>query len=426
MNIHVVQPGDTIYSIASSYGLDPKRLSLENDIVNPEDLIVGEAIIIINPSQTYIVKEGDTLESISNNNGIEVMELLRNNPNIANRNLYIGEELVISYIGMRGGNIKTNGFAYPFISKDILQKTLPYLTYLTIYSYEYKRDGSINDLDDLAVIELAKEYGVAPMMFITAANMGDNIDEEIAHNMIHDSTLQNTLIGNMISALKSKGYYGINLETPFILPGDRQGYVDFVANVTKHLNDQNLFVTVTIEPSAFEVSTEIIYSGTDYSGISEAANEVLFQLTYAWRYPYNIPISVLPFDTVIGTLEYATTLIPPEKCILGISNIGYLWEFPYLSRITITNFLNNDSALELARYTNSIIQFNNPTRTTYYRYIENEREYMAWFKDNRVIYPMLVYSQGYGLQGISIWSIMHFITNTWLMINAQYTIEKII
>jgi spore germination protein len=51
---------------------------------------------------------------------------------------------------------------------------------------------------------------------------------------------------------------------------------------------------------------------------------------------------------------------------------------------------------------------------------------MAWFKDIRVIYPMLVYSQGYGMQGISIWSIMHFNTNTWLMINAQYEIEKLV
>jgi spore germination protein len=426
MNIHVVQPGDTIYTIASSYGVDPERLSIDNDITDPNNLILGEALAVFKPKQTYIVQEGDNLESIANTQGTDVMELLRNNPNISGRELYIGETLVISYVGIKAAKIKTNGFAYPFINIEILRKTLPYLTYLTIYTYEYKENGSIGDVIDSEAIQLAKDYGVVPIMFLAAANDEYNNNEEIAHILINDMKIQNKFIDNILKVLQNKGYSGVNMETPFVKPGDRKAYVNLITKITERLNSEGYSVMVTIEPSTFEVSTGIIYSGVDYEGLGNAANDVLYQLTYAWRYPSSLPISVLHFDAVMETLAKAVTRIPSDKCILGISDIGYLWEFPYFSAITIVNFLNNNAALELARDTDSIIQFNEPTRTTYFRYIDNEREYMAWFKDIRVIYPMLVYSQGYGMQGISIWSIMHFNTNTWLMINAQYEIEKLV
>ncbi len=32
MQIYLVQPGDTIYSIANAHSVSPERLSLENDI----------------------------------------------------------------------------------------------------------------------------------------------------------------------------------------------------------------------------------------------------------------------------------------------------------------------------------------------------------------------------------------------------------
>ncbi|SHO52864.1 LysM peptidoglycan-binding domain-containing protein [Anaerocolumna xylanovorans] len=425
MNIHVVQPGETIYTIANSYGVSPERLSVENDIIDPNSLTIGEALVIIRPGQTYIVQEGDSLESIAKNHEMDVMELLRNNPNVSGRELYTGEELVISYIGRKTVPIKTNGFAYPFIDRSVLRKTLPYLTYLTVYSYEITRKGNLIDIDDSEIIQMAGDYGVAPIMFITAPDEGDNVDTDIAHILISDEQVQNTFIDDTLSILHNKGYYGININTPYIQPQDRQSYVDFIAGITERLNSEGFLVIVTIAPSTFEVSTGIIYKGIDYIGLSQAANNVLYQLTYAWKYPYSLPISVLPFEAVMRTLDKATTLIPPEKCIVGTSIVGYLWEFPYFAARTNTNFLNYHSAIELAKDTGSIIEFNEPSRSSYFQYIENEREYMAWFKDSRVIYPTLAYSQGYGLEGISLWNIMYFITNIWLMVNSLYAIEKI-
>lgn len=425
MNIHIVQPGETIHTIADSHGISPERLAAENDIIYSQHLIVGEALVIIKPRKVYIVQEEDTLESIANTQGIDVMELLRNNPNVSNRELFPGEELVISYEGEKTATVKTNGFAYPFIDRETLQKTLPYLTYLTVYSYRVKQDGNLDDIDDLEMIQMAKNYGVAPIMFIAAPHEGRYVDTDIAHIIIDNEEIQNTFIENVLTMLRRKGYSGINMDTPYIQPRDREAYVNLIAKITERLNREGYLVMVTISPSTFEVSTGIIYSGVDYAGLSNASNAVLYQLTYSWGYPYSLPISVLPFERVLQTLKEAVTLIPPEKCILDISIVGYLWEFPYFAAMTIANFLNYHSAIELAEDTNSVIQFNESSCSAYFQYIENDQEYMAWFKDSRVIATVLEYLQKYHIQGVSLWNIMYFITNIWLLINSQYVIEKV-
>ncbi|MGN6712781.1 LysM peptidoglycan-binding domain-containing protein [Anaerocolumna jejuensis] len=425
MYIHIVQPGDTITTIADSYGVSPERIAAENDISNPYKLAIGEALVILQPDKTYNVQKGDTLESIAKSQGTDVMELLRNNPNTSNRELYTGEELVISYADKRTAAVRTNGFAYSFIDRRTLEKTLPYLTYLTIYSYRITENGGLTEVDDSEIIQMARAYRVAPIMFITASNEGSSVNTDIAHTLISNTEIQTAFTNNILDNLHRKGYYGINIDTPFVQPQDRQAYVKFIAKITERLNSEGFFVTVTIAPSTFEVSTGIIYEGIDYTGLSQAANNVLYQLTYVWRYPHSLPISILPFDAIIQTLDKALMLISPEKFVLGFSNVGYLWEFPFFSAIINVNFINYNSAIELANDTGSSILFNEPSRSSYFKFIDSGLEYMAWLKDIRALYPMLEYAQSNELQGISLWNIMYFITNTWLVVNALYVIEKI-
>lgn len=72
MNIHVVQPGDTLSSIAINYGVSEAKLLQDNELINPDNvcppgtLIPGQTIVIVYPVQTYEVQPGDTLDGIAN------------------------------------------------------------------------------------------------------------------------------------------------------------------------------------------------------------------------------------------------------------------------------------------------------------------------------------------------------------------------
>ena len=55
MDIHVVKSGDTLYSIALQHGVPMSQLILDNQLPEPDRLVVGQAIVIQYPEQTYTV-----------------------------------------------------------------------------------------------------------------------------------------------------------------------------------------------------------------------------------------------------------------------------------------------------------------------------------------------------------------------------------
>ena len=75
MEIYVVQPGDTLYLIAQRFGTTVAALQELNRFPNPDQLVVGQAILIPGPSPIplrYTVVRGDTLYLIAQTFGTTV------------------------------------------------------------------------------------------------------------------------------------------------------------------------------------------------------------------------------------------------------------------------------------------------------------------------------------------------------------------
>lgn len=109
---YVVSPGDTLYSIAQRYGMSVDRIAGLNGIQNPSLIYAGQQIMLGATSggpladeqqntapvtDTYTVQSGDTLWSIAASFGITVAQLVEANRNhIPDQNLiYPGQQLVI-------------------------------------------------------------------------------------------------------------------------------------------------------------------------------------------------------------------------------------------------------------------------------------------------------------------------------------------
>ncbi|MBU5333852.1 LysM peptidoglycan-binding domain-containing protein [Anaerocolumna aminovalerica] len=424
MIIHVVQSGDTVDSIAAKYGISVTRLIQENELRRPYNLVEGDALVILYPEVTHTVVEGDTLEGIASSYGISIMELLRNNFFLSDREyIYPGEELVIRYQDSKIGSISTNGYAYPFINRDILRKTLPFLTYLTIFNYRINAQGNLNDIDDREVIQIAKEYGVVPIMLISTVSERGGQDIAIEQNILNNEETQENLIKNILSKMESKGYLGLNIDFQYIHPSNRENFVDLVKKITNELNEEGYFVFVTITPSSFEVETGIIYQGIDYKGLGEAANGIVL-LSYAWGFSYGLPIGILPFVTVRKLIDYAAAQISNNRITMGIPIIGYVWQLPYVEGQTVANSISQENAVELAAGVGATIQYDNETQTSYFHYV-NTYEYMVLFKDARGIDGMLNLMNEYNFHGIATWNIMSFFAQMWLIINSRYNINRL-
>ena len=61
MEIHVVKPGETLYSVALRYGVPMSQLINDNQLIDPSRLVVGQTLVIQYPLLTHTVRSGDTL-----------------------------------------------------------------------------------------------------------------------------------------------------------------------------------------------------------------------------------------------------------------------------------------------------------------------------------------------------------------------------
>lgn len=103
--VHVVLPGDTLSSIAGRYGVSLSRLADANNLADHDVIIAGERIVIpgaSTPSQVtgyserrHLVQPGDTLSSIAQSYGVALAEIVAAN-GLANPNLVVaGQSLNI-------------------------------------------------------------------------------------------------------------------------------------------------------------------------------------------------------------------------------------------------------------------------------------------------------------------------------------------
>jgi spore germination protein len=407
------------------YGVSADKLMLDNNIIDPDRLIVGESLAVMFPKEFYIVQEGDNLEGIAAANEVSVIQLLRNNPQLSDRlYIYPGEELIISFTDEKRSELSINGYAYPFIQASILRKTLPYLTYLTIFYYRITIDGDIIDIEDKELIEMAKLYGVAPIMCISAISELGDADVVATHSILTDKSKQENLINHVLENMKTKSYYGLNIDMQNILLEDRQLYVDFVANISGRARQEGYYVNITLTPRTFPTGTNMMYQGPEYAVLGQLTDGTML-LSYEWGHAHS-PQPALPIAQVRVLLDYSITQIPAEKISIGLPTIGYTWQLPFIPGYTIANSITHDSALTLASEVGATIQRDAASEAPYFQYkYTTDTDYIVWFRDVRSTKALLDLAVEYGLEGIGIWNTMQFASGLWLLVNATFEITKI-
>ena len=96
--VYTVVSGDTLYSIASRYGVSVDEIKNQNNLTS-NNLSIGQRLQIPLKEVTssnfiYTVKKGDTLYGIASSFGLNVIDLINLN-NLDNTNLFIGQEILI-------------------------------------------------------------------------------------------------------------------------------------------------------------------------------------------------------------------------------------------------------------------------------------------------------------------------------------------
>jgi spore germination protein len=426
MDIYVVQPGDTIYSIADRYGVDVAKLVKDNELSNPDRLVPGETIVITNPTKIYLVQDGDTIDEIAASNDTTVGELLRNNPFISEDEfIYPGEVLNISF--ERSGSVTTHGYTNPFIDRSTLVKTLPYLSYLTILNYRTTKNGEVIAYeDDTELLQLSKDYGVIPLMLMTTLTVQGEVDLEITYEVLINEQSQNRLFDNVLRIVRERGYYGVNISAQYLTEANQSVFYNYILNLSNRLHAEGYLSVITVNPRIENSNGGISFEQIDYSTIGEIVDAILF-LQYKWGFNYGPPSPVSSVYNLNVFLDYTLPQVTADKIYAGIPTLGYDWELPYAPGFSKASSLTLSSVMDLARTYNVTIEFDERSQTPYFQYrnVDNTPHEVR-FVNATTINSLLLMLQEKGITGTGIWNIMNYFTQMWLVINCQYNINKLL
>ncbi len=417
MEIYVVQKGDTIDLIADMYGVSPEKLTIDNGLIDPNRLVPGEMIVIVSPSQTHTVMEGETLGSIAALYNITINELLRNNPILTDMEyIYPGQVLTISFD--RTNSIETYGYTNTFINRQLLAKTLPNLTYISIFNYQITESGDIQETgQDTDIIEMAINYGVIPLLHLST------------YDVLGNEALQDRVFENVLNIIRDKGYYGIIISAQYISSENQYLFSNYARRFSEILERESYLTFITINPHIDTFGNEVYFESLDYASISNAVDSILF-LEYRWGLDVIPPGPLISLNELDNFLNYILPQMEADKVVIGFPTFGYRWELPFISGYSRNDLLTRDNFINLAINYGVNIQFDEISQNSYFYYEDTDNSVIArfivWSINAITIDSILKMILERGIYKTGIWNIVSYYAQLWLVINSQYEIIKLL
>lgn len=419
--VHIVKSGEYLWRIAQNYGISLQAILQANRITNLQNIYPGLQLYI--PAVRYQIKTGETLEQIAERYDVSLERLINVN-NIRNTSLvYPGTVIVIP---RKRPSIYVNGYIYDFTenSPNIVREVGEHLTYLSPFAYRIREDGTLETIDDSAIINAAYAENIVPMMAITnftATELGHNL----AHVVLSNADIRANLITNIINTMKIKGYLGVNIDFENVLPSDRENYNEFLELTVQRMHAENFFVSTALAPKTGESQQGLLYEAHDYEAHGRIVDFVVL-MTYEWGYRLGPPQAISPLNRIKQVLDYAVTVIPREKILFGFQLYARDWVLPHVQGMEAETFSMQEAVARAVRY-GVIIHFDSVSQTPFYNYTDSQgRRHQVWFEDARSAQAKFDTVKDYGLKGVSYWALGFAFPQNWTLLQDNFNIIKLI
>ena len=422
MQIYVVKPGDTLFSIGRALGLAPGFLARYNGLQEPYRLAVGQSLLVLYPEQMVTVQPGDTLTSIAASAGTDVASLYRMNPNLSGSDrIYPGQILVTQLEQAVRRPAVVSGYAYPNVSERVLRGILPYAGALAPFTYGFTPEGALVPMDDERLLALAGACGVQPLLHLSTLTAAGAFSAAQAAALLRDPALQQTLTANVLQTMLEKGYEGLDVDFEYLGRDLAEPYAAFIQLLRDTLAPYGLPLITALAPKTSAAQPGTLYEGHNYASLSTASDAVLL-MTYEWGYTYGPPMAVAPVGAVRRVVEFALTQMDAAKILLGFPNYAYDWTLPFTAGATRAQSIGNEAAPLLAAQYGAEIQFDTQSQTPYFTYLDEAGQpHEVWFEDVRSAQAKFALLPEYGLLGLGYWNFMRPFTAGFSLQNYLFT-----
>jgi spore germination protein len=428
MFVHVVKPGESLFSIAKRYGGTTERIRAANEL-EEDRLIPGMSLLIpAGPRSTlrsYTIQEGETIRQIASHVGVPPHIITAVNDRLNEENLEPGTTIWVPSPLRSTRTIDINAFLIPTggeADSEILKDTADCLTFVSLFNYRVRPDGALSGIPDERALAKCIEEKVAPLLTVT--NFDDTrFNPDLARSVIANPTLRLRLITNLVETALKKGYRGINVDFEHLHPEDRNVYNRFISQLAERSRSFSIPVTVTLGPKMADDPKNPLMGAFDYRILGDLADQVIL-MTFEWGWVGGPPMAIAPLNMVRQVLEYAAEVIPPDKIMMGMALYGYNWPTPYQEGNRAAG-ISPKAAVEQAIRSQGHIHFHQEFAAPMYTYRGPRQELrQVWFEDGRSMLAKFHLVDEMGLKGISYWMLGNPFPQNWSLVSSTFAIRK--
>ncbi|MGM7636615.1 LysM peptidoglycan-binding domain-containing protein [Bacillus sp. Hm123] len=469
MIIHVVKRGETLWNISKRYGVNIAQVIAANGLPNPNQLVIGQSIIIPIAARRHTVQSGESLWQIAQKYGVSVAAIAQANGMSSTAILNPGMVLFIpprTHTVQRGENLQQIAQRYGITVQEMIRANqiqnpnlisqgavlvIPFpkpiidvnaytinegeqggkeirevgddLTYASPFAYTMKADGGLEPIDDSAILQAAQAKKVVPLMCITNFTSEDP-GSKLAHTILSSTLLQNRLLINIENIMKEKGYRGLNVDFENVYPSDRELYNQFLQRAVDRLRPQGYSVSTAVAPKTSSEQKGLLYEAHDYAAQGKIVDFIVL-MTYEWGYRFGPPQAISPLNQMKRVVDYAVKVIPRNKIFLGFQVYARDWLLPHVQGQEAQTFDMQEAIRRAVKY-NAVIQYDKTSQSPFYRYWDEKgRQHEVWFEDARSAQAKFDLATNYNLRGISYWVLGYPFPQNWVLLEANFRIRKL-
>ncbi|MCQ6277501.1 glycoside hydrolase family 18 protein [Bacillus sp. V3B] len=427
MQIHVVRQNDTLTTISRTYGANVTDIVEANELPNPNNLVIGQTLVIPIVGSFYWVQPGDSLWSISRRFQISYQQLAQVNQISVNQPLQVGYRLYIpqppkvraefnAYVEPRGTSVAPE-------LETSARDAAPYLTYLAPFSFQALRDGSLKEplLNNFPAIAEANNN---VLMMVITNQENDQFNDELGRILLNDIAIQDRFLNNIVETANRYGFRDIHFDFEYLRPADREAYTQFLRKAKARFSEQGWLLSTALAPKTSAEQKGAWYEAHDYKAHGEIVDFVVI-MTYEWGYSGGPAMAVSPIGPVREVLEYAISEMPASKILMGQNLYGYDWTLPFVQG-TIARAVSPQQAITLAAENNVPIEYDTRAQAPFFKYWDNEgKQHEVWFEDARSIQAKFNLIKELGIRGMSYWKLGLSFPQNWLLITENFNVVKI-
>lgn len=425
MQIHVIKSNESLTTIARTYHTTVQDIVEANELPNPNNLVIGQSIVIPIIGHFYFVQSGDSLYSIGRKFGVSPQQLASVNRININQPLNVGLRLYIPQGAKRNAEfnayVEPRGTTVAPVLESSAREAAPYLTYLAPFSFQARRDGTLKEplLNNFPAIARANRN---VLMMVINNQENDQFSDELGRILLNDIQVQDRFLNNIVATAKKYGFRDIHFDFEFLRPADREAYNNFLRKAKQRFSREGWFMSTALAPKTSATQKGKWYEGHDYRAHGEISDFVVI-MTYEWGYSGGPAMAVSPIEQVRKVLEYAITEMPSNKILMGQNLYGYDWTLPFVQG-TVAKAVSPQQAIQLAATHNVPIEYDTKAQAPHFRYTADGKQHEVWFEDARSIQAKFDLIKELNLRGMSYWKLGLAFPQNWLLIVDNFNVTK--